>query len=110
MQDEPTSGGDAPTAEPTVSDAFQEAKEAFTAAGSVLSQNVKKVVKKARRAIVKATSRKKTAKAGKKKTAKKKAARKKAARKPARETSAARGRKVARKKTAARKKAGRAKK
>jgi hypothetical protein len=52
MQDEPTSGGtDAPKPEPTVAGAFQEAKEAFAAAGSVIGANVKKAVKKARRAI-----------------------------------------------------------
>ena len=55
MQDEPTSGMDAPKPEPTVADAFAEAKEAFAAAGSVIGANVKKAVKKARKAIRKAT-------------------------------------------------------
>ena len=49
MQDEPTSGMDAPKPEPTVAGALQEAKEAFVAAGSVIASNVKKAVKKARR-------------------------------------------------------------
>src|SRR5262245_55082501 len=68
MQDEPTSGTDAPKPEPTVAGALQEAKEAFAAAGSVIGATVKKAVKKARRAVKKAT----------KKASKKKAARKKA--------------------------------
>ena len=58
MQDEPTSGTDAPKPEPTVAGAFQEAKEAFAAAGSVIGANVKKAVKKARRATKKATKKK----------------------------------------------------
>jgi hypothetical protein len=102
MQDEPTSGMDAPKPEPTVADAFAEAKEAFAAAGSVIGANVKKAVKKARTAIRKATKKK----AAKKKPAKKKVAKRKAAKKSARKSKARKG---AKKKTA-RRKAGKAKK
>ena len=79
MQDEPTSpGADAPKAEPTVANAFQEAKEAFAAAGNVIDANVKKAVTKVKRAVKKAV---KTATPAKKKVAKKKVAKKKVAKK-----------------------------
>ena len=75
MQDEPTSpGADAPKPEPTVATAFQEAKEAFAAAGNVIDANVKKAVRKVKRAVKKAV---KTAAPAKKKVAKKKVAKKK---------------------------------
>jgi hypothetical protein len=95
MQDEPTSGMDAAKPEPTVADAFQEAKEAFAAAGSVIGANVRKAVKKAKRAVRKATR--------KAKPARRKAAKKKTTRK-------AKARKTSKKRKTARRKAGRAKK
>jgi hypothetical protein len=104
MQDEPTSGMDAPKPEPTVADAFQEAKEAFAAAGSVIGANVKKAVKKAKKAMRKTA--KKKAKPARKKAAKKKAA-KKAKKKTARKSKARKVAKKAKKKTA-RRKAGKA--
>ena len=80
MQDEPTSpGAEAPKPEPTVANAFQEAKEAFAAAGNVIDANVKKAVRKVKRAVKKAV---KTATPAPKKAAKKKVAKvKKAAKK-----------------------------
>jgi hypothetical protein len=90
MQDEPTSpGADAPKPEPTVANAFQEAKEAFVAAGDVIGVNVKKAVKKVKKVVKKAVkkaapAKKKVAKKPVKKVkrvAKKAAPKKKAARK-----------------------------
>jgi len=100
MQDEPTSGTDAPKPEPTMAGALQEAKEAFAAAGSVIGANVKKAVKKARRGIKKAAKKSKPARkkaAKKKKTAKRRAAKKKTARK-------SKARKASKKKAGRRKK------
>ena len=80
--DEPTSpGADAPKPEPTVANAFQEAKEAFVAAGGVIDANVRKAVKKVKRAVKTAV---KKAKPAQKKAAKKKVAKVKARRSPRR--------------------------
>jgi hypothetical protein len=105
MQDEPTSGMTPPKPEPTVADAFKEAKEAFAAAGSVIGANVRKAVDKAESAIRKA--RRKAAPKKKKRAAKRKPAKKKAARKSTKKKAS---RKKASKKTAKKKTARKASK
>ena len=92
MQDEPTSpGAETPKPEPTVANAFQEAREAFAAAGDVIGVNVKKAVKKVKKVVKKAV---KKAAPAKKKVARKAAPKKKVAKK------AAPKKKVAKKKVA----------
>jgi hypothetical protein len=93
MQDEPTPGADAPKPEPTVANALQEAKEALVTAGGVIDANVRKAVKKVKRAVKKAVTPAKK-KAAKKKVARKKVAKKKAAKKVARKKVARKAKRV----------------
>ena len=88
MQDEPTSpGAEAPKSEPTVAGAWQEAKEAFAAAGGVVDVNVKKAVKKVKKAVKKVVA--KARPATKKKVAKAKKAGKPAEKKAVKKVSPA---------------------